>query len=230
MPLSSRLGTTLTLLFLLGAGCVARDDAPPPARRPDAALTDSLRADASARARQDSANRARPGYVVDSILPVDEELRRFRAASGGTPVTRLAGGSDSRDGLVRRFARALSANDSSALRAMVLTAREFADLYYPESPYTRPPMRQSPAVAWTLIQNPSTAGLTRIMRRLGGRPLGYRGQRCDPRTVREGRNVRYTGCLVDLIGADGRPVTRRLFGSIIQRDGVYKFMSYTNQL
>jgi hypothetical protein len=59
-----------------------------------------MREDSVARARQDSINRAQPGYIVDSVLPVEEELRRFREALGGTPATKLANGSESREALV----------------------------------------------------------------------------------------------------------------------------------
>src|SRR5688572_26727647 len=101
--------------------------------RADSAATasaDTVRADSIARARQDSINRAQPGYIVDSILPVEEELRRFREAVGGAGVTTLANGSPSRDALVRRLVQAVAKQDSADLRAMSVTAREFADLVY----------------------------------------------------------------------------------------------------
>jgi hypothetical protein len=190
---------------------------------------DSVHADSMARARQDSINRTRPGYVVDSILPVAEELRRFRASIGGDSAVRLTGGSTSREALVRRFVQALAADDTADLQAMAVRSREFADLYYPESPYAHAPYRESPALAWSLIQNPSASGLTRLVRRLGGKPIRYVSHRCEPTTAREGRNVRYTGCLIRLIDERGDTVTKRYFGSILARDGRYKFLSYTNQ-
>lgn len=190
---------------------------------------DSVRADSIARARQDSINRTLPGYVVDSILPVEEELRRFRAALPGDSATTFTGGSSSRDALVRRFVNALVANDTNDLRAMAIHGREFADLYYPESPYTHPPYRQSPALAWTLIQNPSSSGLTKLIRRLGGQPMKYVSHKCDPKVLHEGRNTRYAGCLITIVDASGATITKRYFGSIVERDGQYKFMSYTNQ-
>ncbi|HYV99144.1 MAG TPA: hypothetical protein VE967_16930 [Gemmatimonadaceae bacterium] len=194
------------------------------------AAVDSARADSVARVRQDSINRAQPGYVIDSILPVEEELRRFRKSLGGSPATHLAGGSPSADALVERFIHALAANDTADLVKMVVTGREFADLYYPESPYTRPPYRQSPALAWTLIQNPSTTGLTRLIRRYGGKHLAYVRYACDPAPVHEGRNTRYTTCAVTVQEPGGHLVTKRYFGSILERDGVFKFLSYTNVL
>jgi hypothetical protein len=111
---------------------------------------------------------------------------------------------------------------------MVVHAREFADLYYPESPWTHPPYRQSPALAWMLIEHPSSQGLTRLLRRRGGKPLAYVSHACEPKVVREGRNTRYTGCLVRVIEERRDTVTRRYFGSIIARDGQFKFLSYTS--
>ncbi|MEO8333374.1 MAG: hypothetical protein ABI664_00275 [bacterium] len=214
----------LVAIVALVAGCDRSDEA-------FAANTpaDSVRVDSLARARQDSINRTLPGYVVDSILPVEEELRRFRAALPGDSATAFTGGSKSREALVRRFVKALVANDTSDLQAMAVHGREFADLYYPESPYTHPPFRQSPALAWSLIQNPSTSGLTRLVRRLGGKPMSYVSHNCDAKVLHEGRNTRYAGCIITIVDAEGKTVTKRYFGSIVERDGQYKFMSYTNQ-
>jgi hypothetical protein len=194
-----------------------------------AATPDSARADSIARARQDAINRATPGYVVDSILPVNEELRRFRVAVGGSPVAALRNGSNTREALVRRFIKALVVLDSSDLRAMVLGPREFADLVYPESPYTHPPYRQAPGLVWDQIQNPSRSGLTRLLRRLAGQPLQYEGHTCAAKPDRQGRNRIWTGCVVRLLDQNGDMRKNRLFGSIIERDGNFKFVSYANE-
>jgi hypothetical protein len=111
---------------------------------------------------------------------------------------------------------------------MAVQGREFADLYYPDSPYSRPPYKQPPALAWSLIQNPSTTGLQRALVRIGGRPLTYISHTCDPKVAREGESTRYTGCTVTYGTARGDTTTKRLFGSIIARGGRYKFLSYTN--
>jgi hypothetical protein len=193
------------------------------------ATTDSVRADSLARARQDSINRTLPGYVVDSILPVEEQLRRFRAQVGGSTVTSLRGGAASRDALVRRFMTAVVAGDSAALDAMRIDAREFADLIYPESPNVKPPYQQDPALVWRTIQNPSRSGLIRLVRRAGGSRLTLRDYRCDATPGVQGRNRFWTGCTVTLTAADGSTSTHRWFGHIVERDGHFKFMSYANE-
>lgn len=195
-------------------------------RMPD--KVDSARADSIARARQDSINRTLPGYVVDSIRPVEEELRRFRAAVGGDSVTALAGGADTRDELVRKFVEAVAAADTIGLRTMAVTAREFSDLIYPESPYTRPPYRQAPALVWSQIEASGTTGLTRLLRRLGGQSLRYVSHECTGKANIQGSSSIWSGCAVRITSSAGEMANGRLFGSIIERDGQFKFINYAN--
>ena len=70
-------------------------------------LIDSARADSIALVRQDSINRAQPGYIVDSILPMDEQLRRFRAGLKESPraLNGTAHSKDSAGARVRASAR-----------------------------------------------------------------------------------------------------------------------------
>lgn len=190
---------------------------------------DSVRTDSIARARQDSINRAQPGYIVDSILPVEEELRRFRAAVGGTAVTALANGSPTREALVRRMVQAVAKQDSAELRAMSVTAREFADLIYPSSPYTKPPYRQAPGFVWMQIANPSAAGFNRLMQRRGGVAYEYVGHTCKAQPERQGENRLWLDCTIRLVEGGRDTTTQRWFGTILERNGTFKIVSFTNQ-
>jgi hypothetical protein len=202
-----------------------------------ASITDSARAardsvvrDSTARARQDSINRAQPGYIIDSIFPPEEELRRFRKAIGGDSAKRFTGGSTSKDALVRRFIEALVKRDTNDLRAMAVHAREYADLIYLGSPNSHPPYHQPPDFAWRQMQDPSTAGLTKLMHVVAGKPMQFIAAPCEPKVLHEGKVTRYTGCLVRFVNAAGDTVTKRYFGSIVERDGQFKFLSYTNDI
>jgi hypothetical protein len=217
---------TLSLLCCCLAACSADFH-----RAADATShADSLRSDSIARATQDSINRARPGYVIDSVHPPDEDLRRFRAAVGGVAVTTFSGGSGSRDSLVRRFMTAIAARDTAALRTMAMSGEEFAYLYYPVSPNSRPPLYQSPAEEWSLIQIPSRSGVDDLLSKFGGHEIRYGGHACDPGVLHEGSIRRYTGCLVKLIGDTGDTTNRYMFGSIVEYRGQFKFLSYSNRL
>ena len=211
----------------LAMACATRDR---PATDSLAVGRDSVRADSVARARQDSINRATPGYVVDSLLPPDEEARRFRASHPGDSATAFVGGEPSRDALVRRFVRSLAASDTNDLRRMIVKGREFVDVYYPGSPYASGPYHQPVGFAWRMIQDPSSAGFTKLIRRLGGQPMTFVWERCEPKVLREGKVDRYTGCLVRIVDQHGDSVTKRLFGSIVSYHGRYKFLSYTNDI
>jgi hypothetical protein len=200
-----------------------------PAARTARLPADSARQDSTARARQDSINRAQPDYIVDSIFPTEVALQRFRASVGGDSAIRLTGGSASITALIERFAAAIATSDTLSLRAMALSAREFADIYYLESPYSRPPYRQPPDFAWRLLQSPSSDGATWLLKEFGGKPLSYVRHSCDRTVVREGRTLRHSACLVTLRDAGGPRAAQRYFGSILERDGQFKFLSYANR-
>ena len=192
-------------------------------------VRDSVRADSLARAQQDSVNRATPGYVIDSVLPVEEELRRFRAAVGGSAVTEFQHASGSREELVRRFVRDLASRDTTDLRRAAISPREFADLIYPDSPNTRPPYRQSPGFVWMQISGQSTSGLTRAVARRANQQLTYLGHTCASSPELQGANRLWLRCAIRLASPAGDTTTERLFGTIVERDGRFKFVSYANQ-
>ena len=187
---------------------------------------DAAVAVASASTR-DSTPAHAPGYVVDSALAPDEMLRRFRV--GLDSVSRFDDRSaPSRDALVRQFTRALAARDTAALRAMSLTRAEFGYLYYPTTQYVRPPYLTSPDVLWRLMHARSESGMKRLVARVGGMDVRFAGYECEPTPVVEGRNRLLEPCRMRYRrGADSLE-TRRLFGSIIERDGRFKFVSYAN--
>jgi hypothetical protein len=217
------LGGTISALRSRGAAISAD---------PRGIRSDSLRAvvaDSIARARQDSINRSLPGYVVDSILPLDEEIRRFRVGLPDGPA-QLQNGAASRNQLVRAFAKAVEHSDTAALERLVISRAEFAYLIYPESPYTREPYDQSPALVWMAIQNPSLTGARRLLQRFGGTSFGLQAVECPLPPERQGANRLWSGCTVLVATDSTSSVRRRLFGTIVERDGRFKFVSYRNDL
>lgn len=187
---------------------------------------------------------------VDSIFPVEEEIRRFRATLGEAPDT-LRRTETELEGVVLRFVRAVEEADTATLAGMSLDRAEFAYLYYPDSRYTRPPYQLSPALTWYRMQNLSGRGLTRLMRRYAGVSMGYIGYECPDEPAIEGENRFWHGCVIlheegptdggdsetsqgsATASEDASPdgVRRiRLFGSIMERDGRYKLVGYSNDL
>jgi hypothetical protein len=166
--------------------------------------------------------------VVDSAIPLDEALRRFRADIRDTPTV-LVGGARSRDALVAAFAQAVKRGDSVALRRMAMTRAEFAFLVYPSSQYTRPPYRQQPEIVWLLLSGASEKGLKRLVERRRAMPFRLISSACQEPSS-EGENRVWRGCAIRRVRAPGDTATERLFGPIIERQGQFKFYSYGNEL
>jgi hypothetical protein len=185
--------------------------------------------DAVVRARQDSINRATPGYVVDSVRPIGEEIRRFEQAVGGGKVTALRHASGSREALVRRIVADVAKRDSIDLAEAAITPREFIDLVYPTSPYTHAPYLQPPSLVWMAIANPSVAGYRRLLARRGVQSFDYVSHACSGRTEHQSRNTIYSGCTVTVRDAAGKQTSQRWFAGILERDGQFKLVGYKNQ-
>jgi len=169
----------------------------------------------------------RPGGVVDSIFPIEEEIRRFREVIGPEPAG-LSGGAPSLEMLVQRFVTAVVDADTAAFADMLMTQNEFGWLYYPHTRFTAPPYELPPALVWFQIQNGSSRGLGRLLDRMAGRPLEVLGRRCALEPVIEGPNRIWTECVLLVDPPDEEPEWTALFGSILERDGVHKFVSYAN--
>ena len=192
-----------------------------------AAAVDSARADSLSLARQDSINRAQPGYIVDSILPMEEQLRRFRAGLGEAPHE-FEDGASSKEALVRSFVHALEAADTAALVRLTISRAEFAYLVFPESPLSREPYAQAPDLVWMRHASASATGLGRLLDRLGGKSIGFQSWTCRKAQTAEGPNRLFGGCTMTLVPPGGSEQDLSLFNAIIERHGRYKVFSYAN--
>ena len=156
-------------------------------------------------------------------------LERFRTTVQSTPPDTLTGGASSRDELVQRFAVAVERADTAALIRMTMNRAEFAYLYYPHSIYTRPPYQQDAETAWLLSRAGSEKGLTRILQRFGGSSIEVQELQCAAKPTQEGPNRFWQQCTLTARVA-GAPPAMRWFGSIWERDGRFKFLTYANDL
>lgn len=182
---------------------------------------------APAEHRSDRPPETAAGVVVDSIFPLEEALRRFRQGIPRTTV--LEGGAPARDALVERFALAVHERDTVTLRRMVLSRAEFAWLYYPTSIFSRAPYYQMPQLTWFLNTEDSRKGITRVLERLGGADPAIGGYDCPIGPRSDGGLTFWDGCVVEL-ELEGERRRLRLFGSIVELRGQYKFYSYANDL
>jgi hypothetical protein len=169
---------------------------------------------------------APPPAVVDSILPMETMIARFQATMPHRP-SQLEHAAASRKELIEMLASALRDSSATALQRLRLSVPEFAYLYFPSSHLAGEPYRQPPQLAWMLIEQNSAKGETRLLRRFGGSDVELIGHDCPLPPVLEGENRLWHGCTVRLAAPHG---TMRLFGTIIERDGRFKFVSFANDL
>lgn len=166
------------------------------------------------------------GSRVDSILPMDVMLDRFRA--GLDHPTHMASGMTNRDSLVAALIHALSTQDTAAFEPLTVTRAEWAWLYFPTDILSRPPYELPPGLAWFQLQETNRKGALRLFRELGGDTLTLDSYHCRPDPMVEDANRIWTGCLVTLHRNGGAAETIRLFSAILERDGRYAFLSFDN--
>jgi hypothetical protein len=191
------------------AAAIGCDDSKPPTR--------DTRATAAADA---------PAGTIDSILPIEEHLRRFRQAL--PQVDTLAGGYRSRDSLVASMLVATSANDTAALVRMRLTAAEYAWLYYPAHIYTAPPYELDPGTFWMQIEGNNDKGLGRLLHHRGGNRIMLRSYKCETSDAVRPPVREWNRCTLQLT-VNRVESNEQLFGSIVEIGGQHKFVSYANQ-
>jgi hypothetical protein len=167
-----------------------------------------------------------PAGTIDSILPIEEHLRRFR--KGLPQVDTLTGGYPSRDSLVAAMLAATSARDTTALVRMRLTAAEYAWLYYPAHIYTAPPYELDPGTFWMMIEANNSKGLGRLLHHRGGNRIVLRSYECQASEAVRAPVREWNRCTLQLT-VNRVESNEQLFGSIVEIGGRYKFVSYANQ-
>jgi hypothetical protein len=80
-----------------------------------------------------------------------------------------------------------------------------------------------------MILRPSDAGVRDLFKKLGGSAITYVSHTCSDTVERAGAATRFSDCTVTTRDASAGEFTRRLFGSIIEHRGQFKFLSYTNR-
>lgn len=184
--------------------------------------------DTPAKSIENAAARKPPaGGVVDSALPIDTLLSRFRA--GLPQVTQLQSDHRTVEDLSEAFTVALARRDTSTLRGLAIDRGEFAWLYYPTTRLAQPPYELPPALMWFQLQGNSERGLARVLEERGGRELHVVGVRCA-KLVREAENLVHEQCSLRRLQSQTDTVDEVLFGGIIERAGRVKLIGFTNKL
>ena len=178
----------------------------------------------------DSSGAIAAATVVDSALPIAELLRRAQARIHGPPPRDLEGGAPTLDSLFARYVDALAARDTTTLGRLAITPAEFVYLYYPESPYGRPPYNLAPDFVWMFMRENGAKGTRLAIRDYGGRGWRYRAHDCGARPRQEGANRVWGPCRVTIVSPAGAAMAVPFVNNVIERDGRAKFLSYASEL
>jgi hypothetical protein len=145
---------------------------------------------------------------------------------GGSPSFPLSGGYSSVEELAGSVIGAVERRDTAALQAAALNEQEFREHVWPELPAARPERNLPFSYVWGDLRQKSDAGLALTLARHGARRYTLVSLQNDGETTRyPSYEVRRETVLV-VRDETGAVTDLRLFGSVIQKDGVWKVFSY----
>ena len=183
---------------------------------------------ASAATSGDRGEERRQPVHVDSIFPIEEEIRRFR--EGLDQVETLVSGAATLEGLISELLSAVERSDTAAVRSLAIDRAEFAYLYYPYTIYVARPYELGPGIVWFRSQNRSGRGLDRLLALAEEGRMKSGGFTCPDGPVEHGPGSLRSGCTVEVLRSDGAYAPTQLFGSVLEHEGRFKLVSFANEL
>jgi len=142
----------------------------------------------------------------------------------------LTGGASSPRRLVEQVLDAVADRDTAALLAMLVDADEYDRIVYPElgahyvaARDTRSETRQ---FLWENQRLDALKGMRSAMRELGGRRLSFVTIEFTEGEQRYPSYRLMEGGVVSVVDADGTPATLHMLGTMIEKGGRYKLLSY----
>jgi hypothetical protein len=153
--------------------------------------------------------------------PEIEAVRRGKRDVG--PISsELGGGFGNAEDLARAILDAIRQNDKHALHGMRVTQREFATIFWPEFPQSRPSTNLQAEDAWFFHDASCHDGVSEAISAYGGREL---------QLVEVGSNVGrmdftnfdlYDGIVIDVVDPTGETISIREAITFAERNGVWK--------
>lgn len=136
----------------------------------------------------------------------------------------LAHSGDSIDDLAQRVLTAIESKDIATLDALRINRDEFKKYLWPEFPAST---NNTPFdFAWDNLNGKTTKGMTRAIADIGGQEFRLVGVTFEKETEKYPTFTLYTSAVLDVTDLNGNKKQLKFCGSIVERNGEYKFLSY----
>lgn len=136
----------------------------------------------------------------------------------------LANSGDSIDDLAQRVLTAIESNDITKLDALRINRDEFKNYLWPEFPASK---KNFPFdFAWDNLNGKTIKGMTRALTDIGGQEYRLVDVAFEENSERYTTFTIYTSAVLNVTDKDGNIKALKFCGSIIERNGEYKFLSY----
>jgi hypothetical protein len=171
-----------------------------------------------------------------SVIPPDEDLRpkdpeedavRRGKRDVGPIDAELGGGFPTAEDLANSILAAIRRSDTAALHALRVSYREFATIFWPEFPQSRPLTNIEPQDAWFFHDGTSHDGASESISAFGGRDLSLVGVRTTKGRMDFTNFDLYDGVVIEAVdAATGERVSIPWAITFAERNGVWKVFMY----
>lgn len=163
-----------------------------------------------------------PNRVID--LEADS-VRKGKREVG--PISEeLGGGFDSAEDIARAILEGVRANDPRQLHALRVSNREFARIFWPEFPQSRPATNVQADDAWFFHDASCHDGVSEIISEFGGRDLELIQLQCKKGRLDFSNFDLYDGIVIEAVDSRGERVFIPWATTFAERNGKWKVFLY----
>lgn len=129
-------------------------------------------------------------------------------------------------GLVEEVLKGVEHNDPEALLKLRINEREFRKYLWPEFPASDPKMNVPLSFAWGNLDQKSEKGARRALSQYGGNAYRFETIYFQEKTQEYSGFKLYSRSVIVARDGNGNLQELQFCGSIVERNGEYKFLSY----
>jgi hypothetical protein len=138
----------------------------------------------------------------------------------------LGGGYDSAEDLARAILTAVRANDTKALHSLRVSNREFARIFWPEFPQSRPATNVQADDAWFFHDASCHDGVSEIVSEFGGRDLELFEVQCKKGRLDYTNFDLYDDIVIEAVDSRGERISIPWATTFAERHGKWKVFLY----